>query len=705
MAKLIVSSPSFSVSSSWRSTYLPSGSIYYTSPTTGLVTKKYQVNAIPAGSVIHRAVLKVTAETGYSGGTLRINDSTERTQDITGMILPNSVGNYTEISIPFRYTAYGNQGQPAPSVSTAIHYSTCHITSAEITIDYTPGSGAVVDEEEYRAASLAISRDIQPRAVITYPSGAQQPIPADQIISFAINEGVKSGILLGAVSSAVLELRLANDAGQWNPGGSMRGTRTPLGATLSMSIGLKINGEWAYSPAGVYHIESFTGKATEAAVTMKGYDELAYGFEKTFSDGLTYPATLLRLLTQISEQAGIPYVGQLAANQNISIPVKPDWGDGCTLRQALSWVCQAGASFGQVDREGNLTIRPTWNMDQTLSITPENYMESTHDERTLEFNTIRIHTKDGKTVQASVDSSIGPSRANTVEISGNPLFVSTQSICQTMAENISQSLANGFWRASDFRWRGDPTVLVGCFCNITERSGEKIWTTICNQSLKWDQGFSMTGKCDIDIGRDFADLGYDEASIGGLPAGTKIQIAENGGNAWYTIVSTDYDGTVLLWRDEVYGSVQFFGSTPSSTSANKYNNSSLDVILRYYGGEFAAETKAIMANVNVPVRASAADASADYIQRSIFAPSATELGLSTIAAEGSTFSYLGTIAASEIYWTREPVGGLANAAYSVDASGQRRNDTVTTNRYFRPAIAVYKNTPVKAISGGFAPVT
>lgn len=705
MANLIITMPAFTITSSWRSTYMPSGSIYYTDPTTGLVTKKYQINAIPAGSIINSATLSVVYAAGNSGGTLRVNGSTIMEQDITAMITPNSVGNFTEISVPFSYTAYGKTGQPAPSVSTAIHYSTCSITKAEISIDYVPGSGAVVDEAAYRAASLAPARDLMPRAVITYPSGAQQPIPADQIIRFTINEGVKSGILLGAVSSAVLELRLANDAGQWNPGGAMRGTRTPLGAKVAMEIGIKMDGEWAYQPAGVYNIDAFIGKATEPAVTLKGYDDMAYGFEKKFSDGLTYPATLVAILTHISEQAGIPYVGGLAANGSISIPSKPDWGDDCTLRQALAWVCQAGASYGSVDRKGVLSIQPTWNMNSRLSLTPEHYMESTHDERKLIFNTIRVETADGETLQSSVDTAIGPNASNTVEIRGNPLFVSKQTIAQTMADNIASSLANGEWQAADFRWRGDPTVLLGCFCDITERSGGKIWTSICNQSLKWDQGFSMTGKCDIDIGRDFADLGYDETTIGGLPAGTKIRIEEADGNAWYTIVSTDYSGAVLIWRDEIYGSIKYFNSTPSSESANRYLGSALFSGMNAFAHYLPENTAGILTQASVPMRLSAADSDEILYSVSCFALSAAELGLSTVSSEGTTLSYLGTIKASDIYWTREVIGGMSNAAYSVGTDGLRRNDTVTINRGYRPALAVYKNTPVVAVSGGFAPAT
>lgn len=702
MAELILSIPAFSLTSVYYGAQFANmDDLYYHTPTTGAVNKIIDLSTIPYGSTINGAVLKVEATTGYSGGTLKINGITDREQDITDQIQPNSVGNYVSITIPFTYQAYGNMG------GKGMHYSYCQISSAEIVIDYVSGEGAAVDEEAYRAASLAIAREVSPRAVITYPSGAQQPIPPDQIISFSVNEGIKSGVLLGAVSSSVLELRLANDLGQWLPGGSMRGTRTPLGAKISMSVGLKIDGEWMYQPAGVFTIEKFSGKATEPSVTLQGYDDMSTTMEGKYIDGLTYPQMLSAILTHISEQAGIPFTGNLAANGDVSIPSKPDWGDNCTLRQALSFVCQAGASYGQITRSGFLGIFPTWRQDQKLSINPHNYMESTHDERKLVFNRISIIPFDnGEEIQSVIDTAVGETKANTVTIEKNPLFLSSQSSSKTMADGIRDAMDGASWRAADFRWRGDPSVTIGCRVMITERSGEAAESTIMNQAMKWDQGFSMTGKCEIDIGRAFADLGYDETAIGGLPAGSKIQITESSGVAWYTIVDSDYGGAVLILRDEISGTQQYYISTPGSISASKYSGSNLDIGMENFYTGLPEETRSIIAPASVPVRSDASNgASGDTLERHVFAMSAVELGLSGSALEGESAEYLGTVANGSVYWTREPLGGMAGYAYSVDASGNRRSDAMNTARGFRPAFCVYKNTAVKTVEGGFAPVT
>jgi hypothetical protein len=699
VATLYLTIPAFSITSSWRRLVT-----IYTPPSTGYVVKKISAAVIPYGSTIQKAELRVQAQTGYSGGTLRINGSTERTQDITDRIHPNSVGNYTDIQIDFGYTAYGNVGDK-PSTN---YYSTCNVSSVEIEITYESGVGTVIDPEKFRAASLSIAREIRPRAVVTYPSGAMQPIDHAGIISFSINEGIKSGVLLGAVSSSVLEMRLANQGGEWMPGGAMRGTRTPLGAKIGVEIGLLIDGEWMYQPAGTFTIDKFVGKATDPTVTITGYDAMATEMEKPFSDSLSYPQTLSAILTHISEKAKIGYIGHLAANGDVQITQKPEWGENCTFRQALAYVCQAGASYGQMTRGGILGIFPTWREDQQLSLAPDNYMENSHDERLFSFNWIHVTPFDNgkETIKSRVDSSIGSNSSNTLKIEKNPLFVSTQTAAQTMADGIASALSGAKWRASDFRWRGDPAVEIGCRVDIRERSGDVFQTTIMSQNMKWDRGFSMQGRCEIDIGRAFADLGYDETALGGLPVGSKIRIDEENGQAWYTLVAADYSGGCLLLRDEKIGDGQYSGEKPSSVYASKYAGTYIDNAMTAFYTALPEGTKSIIMTVSVPVRADASSAAAaGTLERNAFALSAVELGFDGSVHEGKQIDYLGTVNIGDDYWTREPVSGMTGYAYIVNASGNRGTDLMTTQHGRRPAFCVYKNTSVKSVDGGFAPVT
>lgn len=702
MAQLIATVPAFSIVSSWRSAYLPSGVIRYTAPTTGRVKKVFDVSAIPYGSTIQKASLRVSANSGYSGGAIRVNGSTVMVQDITDRILPNSVGNFTEYAMEAIYTANGNIGTPPPSISSTIHYSYAQFSLAEIVIEYTPGTGVVVDPDAYRSASLSNARAIMPRAMITYPSGAKQSIPWDQIIGFTVNEGVKNGVLLGAVSSSALEIRLANDAGQWMPGGSMRGTRTPLGARLSLEIGLFHNNSWMYQPAGTFEIDKFRGESQTPYVTLGGFDDMAIKMERAFTDGQTYPRTLSQILTHISERAQMPYVGGLSVNGDVIIPSKPEWG-ACTLRNALSWVCQACASYGMINRSGILEILPTWREDQHLSLRPSHFTSSVYDERKFTFNRVSIDVSDSQTVESSVDAAIGKSTANTIQIGRNPVIMA--SVAQQIADGIRDALAGASWQVSNFTWRGDPSVTIGCRADITTPRGQKIHTTIMSQAMKWENGFGMNGRCEIDIGRAFADLGYDEVAIGGLPVGSKIRVTETDGPAWFTLVDSEYSGGCLLLRDEKIADGQYAGEMPTSLYDSKYAGTYIDNAMNAYYAALPEATKKFIIPANVPVRANASTvASAETLVRYAFALSAVELGFDGSKNEGDQIDYLGTVNIGDDYWTREPLGGMTGYSYYIDASGGRASDLMTVSRGRRPAICVYKNTAVNAIDGGFGVV-
>lgn len=194
--------------------------------------------------------------------------------------------------------------------------------------------------------------------------------------------------------------------------------------------------------------------------------------------------------------------------------------------------------------------------------------------------------------------------------------------------------------------------------------------------------------------------------LSGLPVGSKIRIEEENGQAWYTLVASDYSGGCLLLRDEKIADGQYAGEKPSSSYASKYAGSYLDNAMGSFYEAFPEATKEYIMAVNIPIRENASSgASAGTLERKAFALSAVELGLDGSAHEGKQIDYLGTVNIGDDYWTREPVSGMDGYAYFVNASGTRASDYMTTQHGRRPAFCVYKNTPVYSVDGGYAPGT
>lgn len=190
-----------------------------------------------------------------------------------------------------------------------------------------------------------------------------------------------------------------------------------------------------------------------------------------------------------------------------------------------------------------------------------------------------------------------------------------------------------------------------------------------------------------------------------MPAGALISIAESDTeNAQYRVVDTDYCGNVLLVREECLDEkVKYLLSAAKYASSTKYEDSNLDSYLNttFYSG-LPSSTAEIIQPVDIPVRASAhQDAEQTYLNRHVFALSATEWGKSSAILDGESVEYTDCMAASVVYWTRQPSIGMTNMAYIIETDGDCTSGYCTTGHHVRPAFCISKNQPVKETNDGW----
>ena len=186
--------------------------------------------------------------------------------------------------------------------------------------------------------------------------------------------------------------------------------------------------------------------------------------------------------------------------------------------------------------------------------------------------------------------------------------------------------------------------------------------------------------------------------------GDRISIKEGNGTAWYTLVDNDYYGNALLVRDEcVSESVRYRYEAADNSYATKYEGNYLDNYLNNtFYNTLPEDTVSIIQEVDIPVRSNAdASASQVSINRKVFALSATEWGLEGSSLEGDPIAYQDRRAVGVDYWTREPVGGMTNYAYTVVANGAKGHGECNVNRRVRPAFCIAKNQLVSEIDGGW----
>ena len=491
MASMQLALAPFTLCSSWITR--EDGS--FTTPSMAQEMKRFGASALPAGSTVQSATLIVTAAMGYSGGVLKIAGQVAAALDVTDQFQAGAEGNFADFSLLFSYRALGETGAAGG------HISVCQVKSAVIEVVYQAGAGAERDESAYRAAALAPRREVRPRGMITYPGGKRQPLEPEHILAWEIHAGCAQGVLLGTASSALLEIALANAQGEWNPGGALRGSAALLGAEIEMEIGLRTAGEMVYAPAGKYIVEKLEGMENGPALRLTAYDEMANAMARKFQDGLTYPATLSQVLSEIIRQSGLQSAGALACNRLAVISARPDWGEECTLRQALAFVCAAGGSFAYIARSGRLTIADAWKQTPLLTLTPESYLEKNLDERGFQFNRLSVLPRnardDGDRLTAAVEESLPELPGNTLYLEDNPLFVRGQALAAALTQGLKAALTGAAWRSVRVRWRGDPAVEIGTRLLLTDRAGNALETTIMEHAMAWDQGFSCESACVI----------------------------------------------------------------------------------------------------------------------------------------------------------------------------------------------------------------
>lgn len=192
-----------------------------------------------------------------------------------------------------------------------------------------------------------------------------------------------------------------------------------------------------------------------------------------------------------------------------------------------------------------------------------------------------------------------------------------------------------------------------------------------------------------------------DASI--LTAGALISIPESSGNAWYRLVDTDYYGFSLLVREECIAETSRYKSSyPSQATSLKYNGCNLDSNVTEFYDALPGATRAIIQPVAIPVRSHAGNGHVqEYLTRNAFVLSAKEWGVGGSDFEGVEIEYTGSRSNGEAYWTREPIGGMANFAFAIGSTGERSNVDVQVQSGVRPAFCIAKDQVLSTIDGGW----
>lgn len=350
----------------------------------------------------------------------------------------------------------------------------------------------------YQEAMQGMSRELDIRGNITLADSTVIPLTNAHIMAYGFDEGTNEAPL-GSAASASFTLELANAQGEWFPGGDIIGARIIVGARVEIEIGVYHDGAYEYKPAGVWYVHKPSGKEGGTRFVLKGHDALYSSYDDPLNDsGITYAATttLNDVLTGVKAAHGLTVGGTLKCNTGAIIAQRPDWGEGCSVRNALAYIAGAGGCSIQINRAGGLQFVPVVSTAAAKPIGTDSYLELENANAHFMFNRIKVMPRGAQAetpyTEAVVLTGVPESGNNTLVMTDNPLFANGASNLQSMVDALAAAL-NGFsFDLMTFKHRGDPTYCLGDWVQVTDRRGKVKNTPILQHTLKYGAGINAT---------------------------------------------------------------------------------------------------------------------------------------------------------------------------------------------------------------------
>ncbi len=345
-------------------------------------------------------------------------------------------------------------------------------------------------------AFYAENRTLSACGTITLCTGYEIPLTASDILDFEVTGGVQGAMLCGSALSAYGRLTLANPNGAWLQGGERLGTRTLSGATVKITLCAAADGQEYPVPCARFLVRDIQSGEGEDTITLSGYDEMLTCLSVPFSDDMTYPQTLGALAENIIRKTGLPCETLPACNADAVLSAAPDWGEGCTLRRALSMVAGAMGCFAYVAPQGSLCLKPVWQAPER-TLTAGSCFSLSLSCADFVLNRLRVTDAAGNVLaDAAFDAALPAAADNTLEISGSAVFAVGDA--DAMAQNILKSLHGMTLTPFEGELPADPTLRTGDCVEWTDLRGRAHLSCILQCTLTMGQEGTARITCDPD---------------------------------------------------------------------------------------------------------------------------------------------------------------------------------------------------------------
>ena len=288
-------------------------------------------------------------------------------------------------------------------------------------------------------------------------------------------------------------------------GGSIVGEGFNIGSTFSNSIkitfakiieGIKqldkiklefgivlADGTSEYVSMGYFFVSTYDPDRNENRTTIEAYDAMSQ-MEGAYESGLTYPATLLAVATEIANKSGMTIDTlsfQRLPNKSITKI------SGKTYRQVIGMIAQFAGGFVIFDRSGKLSIR-TLN-DPNFSVSTADYFSKglSKDETMYKLDGINCKVKTSDSEESTLQSG---------STTGNQISLENDVMTQIYLDDIYQQLKNLNYYPFTLSWRGNPALEAGDWISTADTKENSFKMPNLSYKLEFSGGLKATSSAE-----------------------------------------------------------------------------------------------------------------------------------------------------------------------------------------------------------------
>lgn len=178
-------------------------------------------------------------------------------------------------------------------------------------------------------------------------------VNANYILDFKVGQTLfNEELTLGSVGSKYIEFKI------------YKGQVSENINQVKVDYGILINGEYEIIPIGIFNIDDWEDN-DDNTLTIKCIDNMSK-FEFNYDGSkLSHPVTLLEILEDICDKAGVELGSTSFINSNTEISV---YDNTVTAREYLSYISECAGGFACIGRDGKLYIRTLYQDEEMISL-------------------------------------------------------------------------------------------------------------------------------------------------------------------------------------------------------------------------------------------------------------------------------------------------------------------------------------------------